>query len=975
MTQFRTKARAIELLGKNQIADLPTAITELWKNGYDAYGDKISAELFKAGYKDIDNDTFVIADDGFGMSRDDIENKWVVLGTENKKNAGNVIPNEDMFNKKPRIPLGEKGIGRLSVTYLGSHMFLVTKKQNGKITVLFMNWSILENFELFLDDIDIPVLEIEDSSFLNKIYKELLALYKKNLENGKWQNFPELKSKIQNEIQKYSDLPSTISDYIQNHYHEGGHGTIFVVFNPIHELSEIASEKGEDEQEMVSGNEYLISAMSGLFNPFDEKVLERRKNDGGKWFEDYPCFNVYEKNKVKWNYLLSKGEFFTQDEFKDCENWIDGEFDEFGVFTGSIKVFGEVIPNYIFSPMSKKCIRKCGNLRLRLAFWEGVFRNTTMTKEKYEYYENKGKLFSGLYIYRDCFRVLPYGRTDFDFLDFEKRRSNNAGRYYFSHRKMFGCISISKKNNPLLIDKAGREGMVANSAYRELKELLMDFFIDIADNCYGRKSESRKDLISRAKKKQAQDKMMEEESKRQDLEIKKLRKEIYANSKKIEELKNDIIELKENVKKNTIEGYLIEDAQQCFYTKYREICEGIQKLRVQLSPAINLKQFDEDYDYYTDYQSTYNSLQLELSGVGKNISELTYVNKLKDLYSERVYEIKKELKEREYSYYKQFDDKSEELREQLFKYVQTIESTIDGYLPNQVNISNMSEEKTRKLLSEIEIKYDNIQQVEFAKIKVFLDYYNEIVFGMHAMEVLGAYRTSNAEMREENMKVFELAQVGMAIEQQDHQFNSLYGQINECLRGLQRPMKDSSAEEKFAVLKMSFQHLEDNYKKLQPLYRVSRKIRKNIKGQDIANVIKSFYGEVFEKNEIAFLCDSEFQCKTLFTYESIIMPVFLNIINNAVYWLKRTERKIIEIFLSEEGEMVVCNSGEKMKPSELEKCFDVFYSRKPTGRGIGLYLAKTTLRSVGMDIYSTSDLRYNKYEGACFVITNFVLED
>ena len=45
--QFRTKARAIDLLGKGQIADLPTAIYELWKNGYDAYAKEVSAELSK----------------------------------------------------------------------------------------------------------------------------------------------------------------------------------------------------------------------------------------------------------------------------------------------------------------------------------------------------------------------------------------------------------------------------------------------------------------------------------------------------------------------------------------------------------------------------------------------------------------------------------------------------------------------------------------------------------------------------------------------------------------------------------------------------------------------------------------------------------------------------------------------------------------------------------------------------------------
>ena len=48
MANFRTKARAIDLLGRNQIADLPTAITELWKNGYDAYGDYLDAGLYRA---------------------------------------------------------------------------------------------------------------------------------------------------------------------------------------------------------------------------------------------------------------------------------------------------------------------------------------------------------------------------------------------------------------------------------------------------------------------------------------------------------------------------------------------------------------------------------------------------------------------------------------------------------------------------------------------------------------------------------------------------------------------------------------------------------------------------------------------------------------------------------------------------------------------------------------------------------------
>ena len=69
--QFRTKARAVDLLGKGQIADLPTAITELWKNGYDAYADNITADVYLKGYKNLKTSWFVITDDGIGMDRED----------------------------------------------------------------------------------------------------------------------------------------------------------------------------------------------------------------------------------------------------------------------------------------------------------------------------------------------------------------------------------------------------------------------------------------------------------------------------------------------------------------------------------------------------------------------------------------------------------------------------------------------------------------------------------------------------------------------------------------------------------------------------------------------------------------------------------------------------------------------------------------------------------------------------------------
>src|SRR5689334_2313900 len=104
MPQFRAKARAVDLLGKGQIADLPTAITELWKNGYDAYADNLKAEIYLEGYNGLRRPYFVISDDGKGMSNTDIFEKWLVLGTDSKSRAKlEDAESDETLWKLPRI--------------------------------------------------------------------------------------------------------------------------------------------------------------------------------------------------------------------------------------------------------------------------------------------------------------------------------------------------------------------------------------------------------------------------------------------------------------------------------------------------------------------------------------------------------------------------------------------------------------------------------------------------------------------------------------------------------------------------------------------------------------------------------------------------------------------------------------------------------------------------------------------------------
>ena len=99
MANFKVKARAVDLLGKDQIADLPTAISELWKNGYDAYADNLLCNLYESNYKSLKSPLFTLSDDGTGMSEEDLQNKWIVLGTDSKVRGTEALTADERLGK------------------------------------------------------------------------------------------------------------------------------------------------------------------------------------------------------------------------------------------------------------------------------------------------------------------------------------------------------------------------------------------------------------------------------------------------------------------------------------------------------------------------------------------------------------------------------------------------------------------------------------------------------------------------------------------------------------------------------------------------------------------------------------------------------------------------------------------------------------------------------------------------------------
>ena len=188
---FTIMPRILSHLGDELIRNEIIALTELVKNSYDAGANNCTVKFYfnEDDSTDYKPTKIVIFDDGDGMSKEEIQNYWLTVGTDHKK--------KDLldFITPKRMPLGEKGIGRFGVHKLGRMITVKTKKAGLKPLRFKIDWNKLNKAQSF-DDFGVNIVSknvefprengltyvIKDikgtwsSSKLRKIYRALTAL-------------------------------------------------------------------------------------------------------------------------------------------------------------------------------------------------------------------------------------------------------------------------------------------------------------------------------------------------------------------------------------------------------------------------------------------------------------------------------------------------------------------------------------------------------------------------------------------------------------------------------------------------------------------------------------------------------------------------------------------------------------------------------------------------------------------------------
>ncbi len=574
--QFRTKARAVDLLGKGQIADLPTAITELWKNGYDAYADNLTAEIFMSGYKGLEKPIFVISDDGTGMKQSDILDKWLVLGIDSKSRSLPDNEGEDTLWKKPRIKAGEKGIGRLSVAFLGSPMLMLTKKQGFPLQAMYFDWRLLENYNMFLDDVQIPVASIDVKQFkesfeeLQKSFLKNVGLYDNNEVRKLWESSQEsLRTTIINSTENIK-IPDFFEQEILNSFVESdSHGTKFVIFEPEEQIVHLVDNiDGDDE---VNDSNFVRTSLVGFINQFkpeSDRLPVKCK------------FPVHKRSDelVGNDYFSGSGEFFNEKDFEVADIVIEGNLDGCGSFNGKLNIYGQTIDYSYTNPRKKDSRNNYGAIPLKIGYSMGKEEDSYLKGEAWIRINKKVNTYGGIYIYRDGFRVLPYGRIDADFLGLEERRNKRIGSYFFSYRRMFGYLELSRTRNSLLKDKSSREGLINNAAYRVFKDDLSAFFIELAKEFFADKAK-QSIFLDEKKKANAQFEVLQKDKEREKQEKTAFTKGLKDYPKRFEayqrEYEQTIMDLQNKLEQADI-----------VFSDIESLLNKIQKLEVQYSDLL-----------------------------------------------------------------------------------------------------------------------------------------------------------------------------------------------------------------------------------------------------------------------------------------------------------------------------------------------------------------------------------------------------
>lgn len=977
---FQTRARTIDHLGRGQIADAPTAVSELWKNAFDAYARSVSLHIF-----DGPTEIAAVVDDGGGMSAADFLERWLVIGTESKIEDEN-SPLPDTFGLAHRVRQGEKGIGRLSAAFLAPVTLVVAKKPAAKFAAVLVDWRLFENPFLLIEDIDLPIVEFDRADELPGHLSDMAAILRSNLpleptgdesvradDEGRtssskadredrlrvgWNRFTASEKLQGMEPATYEMCRSWWAEPLPiglRHFEEwpvftglGDHGSALFMIGVHHELAQWVRGGNRDDDERLLVSENLRRTLSGFIDPFSVDAPEL-------------SYEVLIHLGNRSSRIIASHDVFGYEDLLSLEHVIDGQFDDRGNFKGRVVAFGRDLGIQEFRPvrpLPPPGRDHVGPFRFCVGTFEQVEASSTHIDSQFKLLKDQAERFAGLAVYRDGLRVMPYGRPESDFFQLEERRGRHAGRYFFAHRRVFGRVAISRQTNPHLRDKAGREGLVENRARREMQIVVMELLVNFAQRFFGSDAPLRKEYLSEI---EARNKAARESAEKMRFAQKSsLRQFIKANSKPMAAARGRVDELKSRVVYVARTGD--SDGLSVLGSEFHELARSVEDLKPPLPPR-KLGNLEESYrEYRDDFGALVEGLE-DLRQEITNLDAKIGSGDPKDVVVRRVEENSVAVAALLDRWSSTLRDRLDSLRSEWSKELEAnrvrYHETVTPYLQDPATAATLV--FTLNLLDKTRLEIEENLRSRYDALLRSLDRLQE---GMDLEGALSVIDDDRAEMEDRLREINQVAQLGIAVEIIGHELETLDAEVRTNLNKLPADTKNSRA---FKLAYEAHAALTEKLKFLSPLKIAGYRNREMIQGVEIADYVRDFFERRLRESRVSFTATEAFKSISFADLRSRIYPVFINLVNNSLYWLSFVnDRRITLDFV--DGRVVIADSGKGVDPDDIARLFTLFFTRRTKGRGIGLFLCRANLAVARHKIRYATPEDPHVLPGANFII-------
>lgn len=960
MATFKARARALEMLGRQQIAGLPTAISELFKNAHDAYADHAEIDYYRS------DGLLVLRDDGIGMTEEEFLQRWLTLGTESKMRSPRVLPPPNAFGKPVRPMLGEKGIGRLAIAIIGPQVLILTRAvRNGvaqDLVAAFIHWGVFECPALNLEDIEIPVRRFQSGTLPSK--QELQALvhvFRQNLKKLKDKISPDDVQKILKELDDFDLDPQEIDAYIPSMSLVGkGHGTHFII-KPASEMLGQDIDMGD-----IDKGTNLVRMLGGFTNTMtpdhDKPVIE-------------VAFRYHKTDDSPGENLIDPERFFTPKEFLNADHRVYGNFDAYGQFQGTVEIYGKKYLDHVISWQGGRGIpTRCGPFKIAFANVQGAAKESVLALQDWGDLVNKMDAYGGLYIYRDGIRILPYGNADYDWLDIEKNRSKKADYYFFSFRRIFGVITISKEQNNNLQEKAGREGFRENQAYHQFRSILKNFFIQLAADFFRKDAVDTYFLDTKAEfNRKAQ--LREKREKQARVKYKALEAALNNFFKDYDQgipykTVNEILDSVQHDLKDLDQMHDAYTASE-FFLRIEE--KGRKKLsdleesyRISRPRGIALtNKIDKEWK---NYLAAFSELQKKVFEpafrslddlVGKLAHDARLVLDRRLRLERAVHTLAQETRKITSQEKNSTTSSAENVQQKVIAEAKASSKRIAIILEEvavdlaHLDITDMSDSDVIDAQSRLEQRLLDTKKRECDLLQSIRGQLESVDLsgGGGLLDQIEAVEEHALALEEQAAIDLQLTQLGMAIEVINHEFDASIRSVRENLRRLKNWANiNPNLESLYQNIRTSFEHLDGYLGLFTPLHR--RLYRKAVifKGSDIHTFLSNLFRERFKRHKVQLVGTPSFMKAEIEGYPSSFYPVFVNLVDNAIFWLKDQPIRIITLDALEGGELIVRDSGPGIRPRDYNAVFELGFSRKPGGRGMGLHISREVLRKIDYEL-------------------------